>query len=280
MKNKIDLKPSTYSQFLEKLRIVIKSVTPFLIFLLFYGMNKTFKIQPSLEDLNCVHVHTINIFESLFFSFKPHKIISAYHSTALDILSCIPYLIHYSIPVIYPIFLLLTRRFNDIPKFYWLLGWMMWTSYLIWLIFPVAPPWVLDHMISNDNNENTSLSTLLRHREGCAFRRVDMFFGSQFFFNLFQGNPAPYGAFPSGHVAWPTCIYLTSPPGGNIFILYIVYMAWATLYSCHHYLTDAIFGVIIACIVDKVIRYLRIRNVCRYQQPISSMSSYLYLQTV
>ena len=102
----------------------------------------------------------------------------------------------------------------------------------------------------------------MQHRESCAFAPLDNLTGLPFFFNMFNGNPIPYGCFPSGHVAWPFAIYLSGAPGGNWFVLYVLWMTWATLYACHHYLIDAIAAVIIVLIVRKVLQVLHDKAVC------------------
>ena len=244
---------------MQKFLHIVRSCIPYLMFLLIYGINKVVHIQPLLEDIGCVHIHTINTIEEFIFGFHPHKVISSMHNSFLDIMSAIPYLIHYIIPIIFPLYLFLTGRVDDIPKFYWLLGWMMWVHYFIWLIFPHTPPWVLDHM---ERNNASTISIAMHHKEGCAFSRVDKMTGIKFFYNMFNGNPIPYASFPSGHVAWPTTIHLTGGPGGNLFLLYILWMCWATMYSCHHYLLDAIGGFVVVVATKKVLTYLQDKAVC------------------
>ena len=182
------------------------------------------------------------------------------HTHLLDFLAALPYLMHYILPVVFPLYLFLSNRLEDISKFYWLLGWVMWCHYFIWLVFPHAPPWVLDHMARNNAS---SIAQAMMHREGCAFARVDAYTGIPFFFNMFNGNPIPYGSFPSGHVAWPLCAHLVGGPGGNYFVLYIVYMGWATLYSCHHYLLDAIGAVVLVLAIRRIIAYFSLDYRCK-----------------
>lgn len=207
-------------------------------------------------------MHTINNIEKFFLGFHPHEVVSAYHTTFLDFLSAIPYLMHYAIPVAFPLYLAYRGLVDDIHRFYWLMGWCMWFNYFIWLAFPHTPPWVLLNL-NAPHNANVSMESLMVHREGCAFQRLDSYMGKDFFFNMFQGNPILFASFPSGHVAWPTVIYLSGPaPGGNYFLFYILYMAWATLYTCHHYLLDAIGAILMVLIARKVLNILADKNVC------------------
>src|ERR1051325_10395082 len=101
----------------------------------------------------------------------------------------------------------------------------MWGHYVIWYLLPTAPPWAYAY-ISNQPmpSYHIKVDTVvlraggsiheqqlliqpkptvdLSHREGAAFARVDAITGYRFFYNMFVGNPVPFAAFPSGHVAW------------------------------------------------------------------------------
>ena len=103
----------------------------------------------------------------------------------------------------------------------------------------------------------------LQHKEGCAFARLDKILGLPFFFNMFSSNPVPFGSFPSGHVSWPMCIFLTLPPGGRLFGIYVGWVAWATLYSCHHYLSDAIAAIFLTAGVKKFLVWQKERQKVR-----------------
>ncbi len=244
---------------MQKFLHIVRSCIPYLAFLAVYGLNNVLRIQPLMEDIGCVHIHTINSIEEFILGFHPHRIVSSLHNSVLDVLSAPPYLMHYVIPILFPLYLLLVGRVDDIHKFYWLMGWMMWLNYFIWLVFPHTPPWVLEHM---DKNNATTIAIAMKHKEGCAFNRLDKMTGIPFFFNMFNGNPIPYASFPSGHVAWPTVIHMVGGPGGNLFIFYILYMTWATLYTCHHYLLDAIGGLAVVYVTQKVLTYLQEKAVC------------------
>ena len=244
----------------KQLLAILRSCIPILLFLAVYGINKWVHIQPLLEDLGYVHVHTINNLEGFLLGCHPHKLVSSLHYPVLDALSAIPYLIHYVIPVLCPLYFYLAGRTDEIPRFYWLMGWVNWLIYFIWLVFPHAPPWVIDHM--NASGNGTEFSHAMLHGEGCAFHRLDQSSGHAFFYNMLSGSPIPYGSFPSGHVAWPFVFFLQGGPGGNWFILYVFYMSWATLYTCHHYLTDSIGALILVLVTRKLVNYLQEKQVC------------------
>lgn len=227
--------------------------------LLISSLNRHLHIQPQIADVDRVYITTITDVEKRLLGFLPHKVISNTHFLLLDFLASIPYVIHYTLPVMVPVFLLLRRRPGLILDFYWLLGWVVWLSYCIQWVFPHAPPWFQDtleqhqSLSTNSKLSEADVKIIQNNIEGCAFKRLDKFLGSTFFHNLYSGNPLTYGAFPSGHVEWPTIFYVTGgAPAGKWFLLYIVWITWATMYTCHHYLSDAL-GAIVCVIVTKEI---------------------------
>ena len=245
---------------LGKLVHVIKSLVPLLLFLTVYMLNKVLHILPLLADLGCVHIYTIRSIERFFLGCNPHRILSSFHNPLLDVLSAIPYLLHYPIPLVFPAYLLYKGESENLTKFYWLLGWVMWVHYVVWLIFPHTPPWVIDNIQMHNMTSLGSIS--MKHREGCAFARLDKLTGLPFFYNMFAGNPIPYASFPSGHVAWPAVIYVIGGPGGNHFALYVGWVIWATLYSCHHYVLDTLGAMLVVFLTHKVLSFLSSRQLC------------------
>ena len=236
---------------------VLKSAVPYLVFLALYGANDWLHVLPRYSDLSCITLHNISRLEYSVLHFSPHKIISAHHTLFLDFLAAVPYLLHYTLPVVYPLYLLMKGNTDDIQRFFWLLGWIMWVQYVIWYVFPTAPPWFYDNQQYYAAHHMNAPPLRAQHKEGCAFRRLDDVTGLHFFFKMFGGNPVPFGAFPSGHVAWPTTIFVIRPPGGRTFALYVLWVAWATLYSCHHYLTDALGAILLVVAVKKVLYLIR-----------------------
>ena len=247
--------PGDFGGHFQNLTTVVKSTIPYLVFLMIYGINQQVHILPRFSDIDCVRLHNVSAWESVIFrGFAPHRFISSHHTPFLDVLSAVPYLIHYIIPIIYPLFLYSRRQIEDVCRFYWLLGWAMWILYLIWFLLPTAPPWVYDNWSKFSNS--TMPQHHLQHKEGCAFARLDARTGIPFFFNLFASNPVPFASFPSGHVLWPMCIYLTWAPGGKLFLSYVVWMTWATLYSCHHNLIDSLCAVVLVITTKRLLSYL------------------------
>jgi len=248
--------------------------------LMFMGMlsihilNGRYHILAGLEDIEAVGVNTIYYWEERGFGFHPTEQICSFTHPLLDALASIPYLCHYVIPFGFPAYLFITNRVRDISRFYWLLGASCLGLCVVWSLFPVVPPWALKILVESlgqgmsaaspmlkdrivdslRRNPELSLASILVHKEGSAFRRIDSRTGHAFFHGLFSGNTVPFAAFPSGHLAWTTTMYVVGAPGGRFFGFYVGWLAWATMYSHHHYIIDAVAGITFVFLCDKLLK--------------------------
>ena len=226
------------------------SVIPYISFLITYGANVYVRILPVSDDLSSVRLYNVSYWESLVIPFSVHKWISSRHYTLFDFLSAVPYLAHYCIPVLFPLFLYLSDRLDSVSRFYRLLGLSCWAQYVIWYLLPTYPPWsyateptsapvqtTLELAASVVQLPEVGKSMLLDHMEGQAFSRLDQIMNIKFFHSMFAGNPVPFAAFPSGHVAWSMCMLLVLPnESRRVMFVYVCWVTWAVLYSGHHYL--------------------------------------------
>ena len=220
----------------------ILSIAPYILYLIIIGLNSKIHILAGTSDSHLVY--NLSYIEYKMFGFHPNNLVSSLSLFPLDFCAALPYILHYVLPVLYPVYLIVKGRLDDIIRFYNLLGCFLWLQYIIWYLFPTAPPWYYDNLLQYETEGHTPPLDQ-QHREGCAFRRVDAAVGYPLFFNIFASNPAPFGAFPSGHVAWPSAICATNPPFGNACWLYVLHMSWAAMYSCHHYISDIVVSLLI-----------------------------------
>ncbi|CAF0953499.1 unnamed protein product [Brachionus calyciflorus] len=106
---------------------------------------------------------------------------------------------------------------------------------LIQYIIPTPPPWMLlmDEKIQEAN-----------------FYRVDVLLHFKLFKSIYSQSKLVCGAFPSLHTAWPSIIFFGGQYWiGKWFCLgHVCLIAFAALYSMHHYLIDILFGILLAFI--------------------------------
>ena len=238
---------------------------PLISFAFIYGANEDLHILPSSEDITSLsQLYNVSAFENTLFCFEAHKWISSVHVPLLDVLAAVAYLGHYTTFIVYPLYLLYRGQAIMILDFLHLVGWVMWAHYLVWLFLPTAPPWLYD--VTSHQPSNTPLPSFdVLRPEGCAFARLDTIMENSFFFDMFQENPVPFASFPSAHVGLTVCLLITAPSDVIIFAIWSVWMSWATMYSCHHYLSDVLGTVILVTTVKQIISFIKRDNQSKFK---------------
>lgn len=114
----------------------------------------------------------------------------------------------------------------------------------ICLAFPCTPPWY--------EKEHPSLEPAHYGMPGspAGLARVDKLFGVDMYTTSFTTAPMPFGAFPSLHAANATLEALfmswAFPRLRPLFVFYVGWLWWATMYLNHHYAVDLVGGSLIA----------------------------------
>lgn len=76
--------------------------------------------------------------------------------------------------------------------------------------------------------------------------RIDALFGGNGYTNTFTNSPMPFGAFPSLHAGCSTTDALLLnhffPKYRVLYVIYVLWLYWSTMYLTHHYLIDLVAG--------------------------------------
>lgn len=171
-----------------------------------------------------------------------YLLVDRMQNTFLDFLSALPYLIHYSLPFLYSIYLaLFVREYCKFYQFILSFGIVCVMSTVLQHIIPTAPPWLLAEDKPPEAN----------------FARVDAAIQLNLFKSIYAMSTCVCGAFPSIHAAWPTVILFTQPWIGKWFCWgHVGLIMFAAVYSMHHYIIDVLFGFVfawISCMIGKYI---------------------------
>lgn len=197
-----------------------------------------FTINPLIEkylDRKCYRNFIVDI-DLWFFSDNVYFILPKIENTLLDIISSIPYLVHFSLPFIYSLFLIRSKvSSDDILRIALSFGLVNMIGILIQYIIPTPPPWM----------------TLMENKIPEAnFFRVDNFLKIKLFKTIYSQSKLTCGAFPSLHTAWPSIILF-----GNVLwtsrwicVTHVFLIAFSAVYSMHHYIIDVISGILLAFI--------------------------------
>lgn len=156
-----------------------------------------------------------------------------------DLLSALPYLLHFSLPFLYSIYLLFLKKENlNFFKFILSFGIVCSVSVLLQYTIPTPPPWMLStRPVPPEAN----------------FSRVDNILNVKLFKNIYSNSPLTCGAFPSLHTAWPTIIRFNRPWISKKFCWFHVgLIAFSAVYSLHHFVIDVIFGFLFGWVGCKI----------------------------
>ena len=111
--------------------------------------------------------------------------------------------------------------------------------------FPTASPWFVDSAVLDAHGD-----VILEGPNEAGFHRLDKLFKITLFQNIYGHSPLKFGAFPSLHVAWPMVVLLNHPWfGKKVASIHVVWITLAALYSTHHYLIDAIAGILLVVLI-------------------------------
>lgn len=225
---------------------VLLAALPYIGYLLMFSFNKQIRHATRLDIVAQPHIIFLSHVEHTLFLCYPHRILSRLANPLLDITAGIPYLIHFPLPFLFVLYLAISKSRRDaVLPFFWCMGWVNFIAVIIQTTFPTAPPWYCDKTVMDQYGNIVYEAP----SEG-GFSRLDKLFGIDIFHSLYSTSPLKFGAFPSLHVALPMVVFLNHPWLGKKFgAFHVVLITLAALYITHHYLVDALGGILLACIV-------------------------------
>lgn len=168
----------------------------------------------------------------------PNEYFKNFNSTFLDVLSGIFYLCWIPVPLAFASYLF----FKDRPlavQFFLVFLMVNIIGMMIYYLYPAAPPWYVE-LYGFEENFNIPGNT-------AGLAKFDDFFGISLFGGMYEKNANVFAAIPSLHAAFPVVLlYFGIKHGlkwGALFFLIIVIGIWfAAVYTQHHYFIDVIIG--------------------------------------
>ena len=225
---------------------VILSILPYFSYLMLFSFNKIVRHITHLDEISEPNFIILSQIEHGLFFCYPHRVLSRFANPVFDIVAAVPYLIHFPLPFLFALYLVFSeRRRGALLPFLWCLGWVNFVAVLFQISFPTAPPWFVDSAVVDQHKV-----VLYADPSEGGFSRIDEMLGLHLFHSLYSTSPLKFGAFPSLHVAVPMVIFLNHPWFGKKFgAFHVVLIALSAIYIHHHYLVDALGGILLACIV-------------------------------
>jgi len=229
------------------LKTTLVALLPYLGYLLIFSNYKLLRAISGLDEIQKPNFTFLPWLEYNAFHCYPHRILGQFASPIFDFLAAVPYLAHFPLPFLFLLYLLTddSRRKQMFP-YIWCAGWVNLCAVCVQFFFPTAPPWFVDSAVFDPNG-----NFIKSGPNEAGFHRLDALLGHRFFHGIYSASPLKFGAFPSLHVAWPAIVLVNKPWINKKFAwFHVVWIAWAALYSSHHYAVDALGGILLVFIVN------------------------------
>ena len=178
--------------------------------------------------------------ENIFYGANLSNILSAHKRVALDVLAWLPYgITHFGAPVVCSAIMFVFGSPGIVPLFARSFGYMNIIGVLIQFSFPCSPPWY-------ENLYGLAPANYSMPGSPAGLAAIDKLFGIDLYTSSFTASPMVFGAFPSLHAGSATmeALFMSQvfPRLKPLFIIYTLWLWWATMYLSHHYAVDLVGG--------------------------------------
>lgn len=184
--------------------------------------------------------------ENIFYGANLSNIMSAHKHSVLDVLAWLPYgITHFGAPFVCSAVMFIFGPPGTVPLFARSFGWMCIAGVVIQLCFPCSPPWY-------ENLYGLAPANYTMKGSPAGLAAIDKLFGIDLYTSTFTASPLVFGAFPSLHSGNATieALFMSHvfPRLRPLFIVYALWLWWATMYLSHHYAVDLVAGGLLAAI--------------------------------
>ena len=194
-----------------------------------------------------VWVKVLPALENIFYGANLSNLLSAHQNVVLDILAWLPYgLVHYGAPVVLSMVMFLFAPPTTVAVFARSFGYMNLLGVTIQIVFPCSPPWY-------ENLYGLAPANYSMPGSPAGLARIDKLLGIDLYTSGFTASPMVFGAFPSLHAGSATieALFMSHvfPQLTPVFVVYTLWLWWATMYLSHHYAVDLVGGSLLAGVV-------------------------------
>ena len=225
-----------------------KFITAFSIFIIYWIIYDSMRIIPNYE-VSQVHISEPYELEKVLFGINvnntlltPNEYFAINHTKFLDILSGLFYINWVPIPLAFATYLffkdkLLFTKFSFVFLFVNIVG------FVIYYIYPAAPPWYVDiygfDLYIGVQGNSAGLA------------RFDEITGIPVFEGIYNKNANVLAAIPSLHASYPVVVLFYGIKKrlfkiNWLFGIFMIGIWFSAVYSGHHYIIDIILGVLVA----------------------------------
>lgn len=199
-----------------------------------------------------IWVRVLPSLENIFYGANLSNILSAHKSTFLSIMAWLPYgITHFGAPVVCSGIMFVFAAPGTVPMFARSFGWMNLIGVAIQLSFPCSPPWY-------ENKYGLVPANYTIKGSPAGLAAIDELFGIALYTPGFTGSPIVFGAFPSLHAgsAVMEALFMSQvfPRLTPVFVVYTLWLWWATMYLSHHYAVDLVGGSLLSGVIYFVVK--------------------------
>ncbi|KAK3698789.1 Phosphatidylinositol:ceramide phosphoinositol transferase (IPC synthase) [Vermiconidia calcicola] len=193
-----------------------------------------------------IWVRVLPSLENILYGANLSNILSAHKNTPLNVLAWLPYgIMHFGAPFVCSGLMFLFGPPGTTPIFAKAFGYMNIIGVMTQIIIPCSPPWY-------ENMYGLAAADYSVQGSPAGLRAIDELFGIDLYTSGFTASPMVFGAFPSLHSADGTMEALfmahTFPKLRPLFVFYLLWLWWSTMYLSHHYAVDLVAGSMISII--------------------------------
>ena len=255
-----------------------KFILGYSIFIVFWIIFDSMKAFPNYL-VNTIHLEDLYLNEKSLFGIHinntiltPNEYLAQHATTFLDVLSGFFYLNWVPVPLAFACYLFVKNKqaFLQLSLTFFFVNMI---GFVIYYVYPAAPPWYVAeygfHLQLNTPGHTGALG------------RFDDFFGVNIFGSLYSKSSNVFAAMPSLHSAYPVIVLYHGLKNklGWVNVLFVIFMLgiwFAAIYTSHHYALDVIAGVCCALAGIFIFQKLLLKNkafitfITKYERAISS----------
>lgn len=203
-----------------------------------------------------ITVRVLPAVETVLYGDNLSELLATSTNIFLDILAWIPYgLFHFGAPFVVAIILFLFGPPTILRGYAFAFGYMNLFGVIIQNLCPAAPPWY---------KILYGLKTAHYGMVGSpgGLRRIDKLLGIDLYTSGFENSSVIFGALPSLHSGCATMEALffsyCFPKLKPIFICYVCWLWWSTMYLTHHYFVDLVAGSVLSYVFFQYTKYFHL----------------------
>ncbi|AQZ12387.1 AUR1 (YKL004W) [Zygosaccharomyces parabailii] len=225
------------------------SALPILTWLALYFTSSYFPAEKRPR----ITVKVLPATETILYGDNLSDILAASTNSFLDILAWLPYgLFHFGAPFVVAAVLFVFGPPTVLRGYAHAFGYVNLIGVIVQNGFPAAPPWY--KLLYGLKAAHYGM-----HGSPGGLARIDELLGISIYTNGFSNSSVIFGAFPSLHSGCATMEALffsyCFPKLKPLFITYVCWLWWSTMYLTHHYFVDLVFGSVLSLVIFTYTKY-------------------------